>query len=183
MTVRQLSVCALILGGAAMLVTRTQAQQTQRFLYAALPGVGGGNNMSLRRRRHSRLRHRSRAHVRQACAAARRATAAAGSVRDRPWTWQRAGSDQGHRGARAIGQTLRLDQPPRGRLRPRHRQARVGAELRRARHRSDRALAGREDPCTRRCWARRNGSLPMRRPSADHVDRQAGQPAQHAVLR
>jgi DNA-binding beta-propeller fold protein YncE len=46
MTVRQLSVCALILGGAAILVPGTHAQQTQRFLYAALPGVGGGNNMS-----------------------------------------------------------------------------------------------------------------------------------------
>jgi DNA-binding beta-propeller fold protein YncE len=46
MTVRQVSLCTLILGGTAILVTRTQAQQTQRFLYAALPGVGGGNNMS-----------------------------------------------------------------------------------------------------------------------------------------
>ena len=45
MTVRQVSLCALILGGTAILVMRTQAQQTQRFLYAALPGVGGGNNM------------------------------------------------------------------------------------------------------------------------------------------
>ena len=30
----------------AMLAPRTHGQQTQRFLYAALPGVGGGNNMS-----------------------------------------------------------------------------------------------------------------------------------------
>src|SRR4051794_20308053 len=31
---------------AAVLVAGAQGQQTQRFLYAALPGVGGGNNMS-----------------------------------------------------------------------------------------------------------------------------------------
>ena len=31
---------------AAILAPRTHGQQTQRFLYAALPGVGGGNNMS-----------------------------------------------------------------------------------------------------------------------------------------
>src|SRR3954467_6568380 len=31
---------------AGVLVAGAQGQQTQRFLYAALPGVGGGNNMS-----------------------------------------------------------------------------------------------------------------------------------------
>ena len=36
--------CALTL--AAIVVVRTQTPQRHRFLYAALPGVGGGNNMS-----------------------------------------------------------------------------------------------------------------------------------------
>jgi DNA-binding beta-propeller fold protein YncE len=31
---------------AAVITVRPQAQQTQRFLYAALPGVGGGNNLA-----------------------------------------------------------------------------------------------------------------------------------------
>jgi DNA-binding beta-propeller fold protein YncE len=31
---------------AALMAARTHGQQTQRFLYAALPGVGGGNNMT-----------------------------------------------------------------------------------------------------------------------------------------
>lgn len=46
MTVRTLSICGVILFATATLAPRTQAQQTQRFLYAALPGVGGGNNMN-----------------------------------------------------------------------------------------------------------------------------------------
>jgi DNA-binding beta-propeller fold protein YncE len=46
MTVRALSLCGVILFATATLAPRTQAQQTQRFLYAALPGVGGGNNMT-----------------------------------------------------------------------------------------------------------------------------------------
>jgi DNA-binding beta-propeller fold protein YncE len=36
---------AMALAGAAVWMARTPAQQTQRFLYAALPGVGGGNNL------------------------------------------------------------------------------------------------------------------------------------------
>jgi DNA-binding beta-propeller fold protein YncE len=46
MTIRRLLCSALILAAVALAVTPTQGQQTQRFLYAALPGVGGGNNMS-----------------------------------------------------------------------------------------------------------------------------------------
>jgi DNA-binding beta-propeller fold protein YncE len=46
MTIRRLLSTALMLAAAALAVTPTQGQQTQRFLYAALPGVGGGNNMS-----------------------------------------------------------------------------------------------------------------------------------------
>ncbi|HEY2150089.1 MAG TPA: hypothetical protein VGH34_04730, partial [Vicinamibacterales bacterium] len=46
MTARRLSVCALLVVAATLLVQRTQAQQNRRFIYAALPGVGGGNNMS-----------------------------------------------------------------------------------------------------------------------------------------
>src|SRR5882724_10235066 len=37
---------ALVFVAAAALMPRPQAQPTQRFIYAALPGVGGGNNMS-----------------------------------------------------------------------------------------------------------------------------------------
>src|SRR4029077_20106788 len=37
---------ALVLAATALLMPHPQAQQTQRFIYAALPGVGGGNNMS-----------------------------------------------------------------------------------------------------------------------------------------
>jgi DNA-binding beta-propeller fold protein YncE len=43
MTIRKLSLIAAV---AAILVSRGGAQQTQRFLYAALPGVGGGNNLA-----------------------------------------------------------------------------------------------------------------------------------------
>jgi DNA-binding beta-propeller fold protein YncE len=46
MTVRTFAICGLILFATATLAPLTHAQQTQRFLYAALPGVGGGNNMS-----------------------------------------------------------------------------------------------------------------------------------------
>jgi DNA-binding beta-propeller fold protein YncE len=46
MTVRRFSLVAVVLCIGAVLAPRTQGQQTQRFLYAALPGVGGGNNMS-----------------------------------------------------------------------------------------------------------------------------------------
>ena len=44
MTARQISISAAIVA-AALLAPRTGAQQTRRFLYAALPGVGGGNNL------------------------------------------------------------------------------------------------------------------------------------------
>ena len=43
---RTLTLLALILAAAVTAAPRTHGQQTQRFLYAALPGVGGGNNMS-----------------------------------------------------------------------------------------------------------------------------------------
>ena len=46
MTIRRLLCSALILAAAALAVAPTQGQQTQRFLYAALPGVGSGNNVS-----------------------------------------------------------------------------------------------------------------------------------------
>jgi len=46
MTIRRFLCSGLFLAAAALLVTPTLGQQTQRFLYAALPGVGGGNNMS-----------------------------------------------------------------------------------------------------------------------------------------
>jgi DNA-binding beta-propeller fold protein YncE len=45
MNVRQHSYCAVTLFAAVLLMPHTQAQQRQRFLYAALPGVGGGNNL------------------------------------------------------------------------------------------------------------------------------------------
>ncbi|MGH9139744.1 MAG: YncE family protein [Vicinamibacterales bacterium] len=45
MTVRRLALAGMVLCAAAALVARPQGQQTQRFLYAALPGVGGGNNI------------------------------------------------------------------------------------------------------------------------------------------
>jgi len=45
MTVRTRSLCALIALLASILAPRMHAQQTRRFLYAALPGVGGGNNL------------------------------------------------------------------------------------------------------------------------------------------
>ena len=46
MIVRRLSFASMVLCVAAALAARPQGQQTQRFLYAALPGVGGGNNVS-----------------------------------------------------------------------------------------------------------------------------------------
>lgn len=46
MTVRRLSLAGMVLGAAAALAPRPQAQPTQRFIYAALPGVGGGNNLN-----------------------------------------------------------------------------------------------------------------------------------------
>src|SRR5262249_54418316 len=45
MTVRRLSPCVASLIALALLMPAVRAQQTQRFLYAALPGVGGGNNL------------------------------------------------------------------------------------------------------------------------------------------
>jgi DNA-binding beta-propeller fold protein YncE len=46
MIVRRLVLSALVLSTAAILLPRSGAQQTQRFIYAALPGVGGGNNLN-----------------------------------------------------------------------------------------------------------------------------------------
>src|ERR1700750_2258996 len=46
MTIRRLLYSVLILAAAAVAATPTQGQQAQRFIYAALPGVGGGNNVS-----------------------------------------------------------------------------------------------------------------------------------------
>jgi DNA-binding beta-propeller fold protein YncE len=46
MSVRRFSVFAVVLCVSAVLIPRTHGQQTQRFIYAALPGVGGGNNLS-----------------------------------------------------------------------------------------------------------------------------------------
>ena len=46
MPIRLRSQALLGLLVAASLVPRLHGQNTQRFLYAALPGVGGGNNMS-----------------------------------------------------------------------------------------------------------------------------------------
>jgi DNA-binding beta-propeller fold protein YncE len=45
MTRRPFSVYAVILCATAILTPQAQTQQMRRFLYAALPGVGGGNNM------------------------------------------------------------------------------------------------------------------------------------------
>ena len=45
MSFRTRLVTALVLAGAVVWMAHTPAQQTQRFLYAALPGVGGGNNL------------------------------------------------------------------------------------------------------------------------------------------
>src|SRR4051812_15938526 len=36
----------VLLSGIALVAPRTSAQQAGRFLYAALPGVGGGSNMN-----------------------------------------------------------------------------------------------------------------------------------------
>jgi DNA-binding beta-propeller fold protein YncE len=47
MPVRRLTVALfVVLAAVAFLTSPGRAQQTQRFLYAALPGVGGGNNLS-----------------------------------------------------------------------------------------------------------------------------------------
>ena len=46
MTVRPYVVVVAAILCAAVIARRTQAQQTGRFIYAALPGVGGGNNLS-----------------------------------------------------------------------------------------------------------------------------------------
>jgi DNA-binding beta-propeller fold protein YncE len=45
MNVRQASYCAVTLLAVNLLIPHAQAQQRHRFLYAALPGVGGGNNL------------------------------------------------------------------------------------------------------------------------------------------
>src|SRR5262249_59155518 len=45
MTVRRLSSCIASLLAMAVLLPMARAQQTARYLYAALPGVGGGNNL------------------------------------------------------------------------------------------------------------------------------------------
>jgi DNA-binding beta-propeller fold protein YncE len=45
MTVRRPSRCIVSLLAMAVLIPAARAQQKQRFLYAALPGVGGGNNL------------------------------------------------------------------------------------------------------------------------------------------
>src|ERR1051325_8519970 len=44
MSVRRIA-GVMVIVGAALLLPTARAQQTQRFLYAALPGVGGGNNL------------------------------------------------------------------------------------------------------------------------------------------
>ena len=62
---------------AAAIVPQTHAQRTERFIYAALPGVGGGNNITYGGAGHSGVRHRSRAQVREARAAPGRSAAAA----------------------------------------------------------------------------------------------------------
>src|SRR5262245_28945640 len=41
----RLFLCVALLAAAAVLAPPLGAQRTQRFLYAALPGVGGGNNL------------------------------------------------------------------------------------------------------------------------------------------
>jgi DNA-binding beta-propeller fold protein YncE len=46
MGISRLSLCSGILLVSALVVPSPGAQQTERFLYAALPGVGGGNNMN-----------------------------------------------------------------------------------------------------------------------------------------
>jgi len=46
MTVRRFALFAVLLCVGVLLVPRTHGQQAQRFLYAALPGVGGGSNMN-----------------------------------------------------------------------------------------------------------------------------------------
>src|SRR6476620_11706184 len=45
MTFARLCAWASLLVASAVIAPPTGAQQTQRFLYAALPGVGGGNNL------------------------------------------------------------------------------------------------------------------------------------------
>jgi DNA-binding beta-propeller fold protein YncE len=46
MTVRRLFRLVIAIFVVAVLTPRVRGQQTQRFLYAALPGVGGGNNLA-----------------------------------------------------------------------------------------------------------------------------------------
>jgi DNA-binding beta-propeller fold protein YncE len=46
MTVRRLFCLVIVALVVAVLTPRVRSQQTQRFLYAALPGVGGGNNLA-----------------------------------------------------------------------------------------------------------------------------------------
>src|SRR6266576_2012690 len=46
MTVRRLLLLAVVVLVAVVLAPRMRGQQPQRFLYAALPGVGGGNNLN-----------------------------------------------------------------------------------------------------------------------------------------
>ena len=46
MRVRRFCCVAILLLASGVFIPRTDAQPAQRFLYAALPGVGGGNNMS-----------------------------------------------------------------------------------------------------------------------------------------
>ena len=46
MLVRRATLFALLVSTAAPLIAPTGAQQPQRFIYAALPGVGGGNNLN-----------------------------------------------------------------------------------------------------------------------------------------
>src|SRR5438105_15756582 len=45
MTARRYLLCVVPLLSAALLMPAAAAQQKHRFLYAALPGVGGGNNL------------------------------------------------------------------------------------------------------------------------------------------
>jgi DNA-binding beta-propeller fold protein YncE len=45
MTVHRMCQAAVVLIATVMLVPHVRAQQKQRFLYAAVPGVGGGNNL------------------------------------------------------------------------------------------------------------------------------------------
>jgi DNA-binding beta-propeller fold protein YncE len=46
MAIHRLSIAAFLGCAVAVLASRTDAQQRQRFIYAAVPGVGGGNNLN-----------------------------------------------------------------------------------------------------------------------------------------